>query len=76
MREHGGKGFGAFKEVLTALLVDKLTPIAAETAARNDGERRKLLRFSNIEVVIALTIAGLVNVAMVLMAVCLRFWFF
>lgn len=31
LREHGGKGFGAFKEVLTALLVAKLTPIAAET---------------------------------------------
>jgi tryptophanyl-tRNA synthetase len=31
LREHGGKGFGAFKEVLTALLVDRLTPIAAET---------------------------------------------
>jgi manganese transport protein len=37
-------------------------------AARNDGERRKLVRYSNIEVVIALTLAGLVNVAMVLMA--------
>ena len=36
--------------------------------ARNDGERRKLVRFSNIEVVIALSIAGLVNLAMVLMA--------
>ena len=31
LREHGGKGFGAFKDVLTALLVDKLTPIADET---------------------------------------------
>src|SRR5450631_1270802 len=31
LREHGGKGFGAFKEVLTALLIDRLTPIAAET---------------------------------------------
>ena len=36
--------------------------------ARDDGERRKLVRFSNIEVVVALGIAGLVNVAMVLMA--------
>ena len=36
--------------------------------ARNDTERRKLLRFSNIEVVIALSIAGLVNMAMVAMA--------
>jgi tryptophanyl-tRNA synthetase len=51
LREHGGKGFGAFKEVLTALLVDKLTPIAAETkrllgdpatidAVLRDGARR------------------------------------
>jgi len=31
LREHGGRGFGAFKEALTALLIDKLTPIAAET---------------------------------------------
>ncbi|MGA2494590.1 MAG: Nramp family divalent metal transporter [Roseiarcus sp.] len=36
--------------------------------ARNDGERRKLLRFSNIEVFIALAVAGLVNMAMVAMA--------
>ncbi|SQI37436.1 Manganese transport protein MntH [Serratia plymuthica] len=38
------------------------------TPASNSGERRKLLRFSNIEVVIALAIAGLVNIAMVIMA--------
>ncbi len=31
LREHGGKGFGAFKEALAALLVDKLRPIADET---------------------------------------------
>jgi manganese transport protein len=36
--------------------------------ARNDNERRKLVRFSNIEVMIALSLAGLVNMAMVLMA--------
>ena len=36
--------------------------------ARNDRERRQLLRFSNVEVVIALAVAGLVNVAMVVMA--------
>ena len=36
--------------------------------ARNDDERRKLLRFSNIEVLIALAVAGLVNMAMVMMA--------
>ncbi len=31
LREHGGKGFGAFKEALSALLVEKLSPIADET---------------------------------------------
>jgi manganese transport protein len=35
---------------------------------RDDKERRRLLRFSNWEVVCALAIAGLVNVAMVMMA--------
>src|SRR5476651_1597247 len=38
------------------------------TQVNNQGERRKLLRFSNIEVVIALTVAGMVNIAMVIMA--------
>jgi manganese transport protein len=36
--------------------------------ARNDRERHKLVRFSNIEVLVALTVAGLVNMAMVIMA--------
>ncbi len=36
--------------------------------ARGDGERRRLLRFSNIEVLVALSIAGLINMAMVAMA--------
>jgi tryptophanyl-tRNA synthetase len=31
LREHGGKGFGAFKESLTSVVVDKITPIGAET---------------------------------------------
>ncbi len=31
LREHGGKGFGAFKEALTALLVETVAPIAQET---------------------------------------------
>jgi tryptophanyl-tRNA synthetase len=31
LREHGGKGFGAFKEVLAAVVVEKLAPIASET---------------------------------------------
>ena len=36
--------------------------------ARNDHERRLLLRFSNIEVLLALGVAGLVNMAMVITA--------
>jgi manganese transport protein len=35
---------------------------------RNDRERRTILRFSNRETVVALTVAGLVNMAMVMMA--------
>ncbi len=35
---------------------------------RNDRERRLLVRFSNIEVLVALGVAGLVNMAMVIMA--------
>jgi tryptophanyl-tRNA synthetase len=31
LRDHGGKGFGSFKESLAAVVVDKLSPIAAET---------------------------------------------
>ncbi|WP_245504100.1 Nramp family divalent metal transporter [Lichenihabitans psoromatis] len=38
------------------------------TNVLNDGDRAKLLRFSNREVVVALTFAGLVNMAMVIMA--------
>jgi manganese transport protein len=40
----------------------------ARAPARNHRERRKLVRFSNREVVVALTFAGLVNMAMVMMA--------
>ncbi len=40
----------------------------ARTPVRNAHERRMVLRFSNQEVIIALTIAGLVNMAMVMMA--------
>ncbi|MEW6393016.1 MAG: Nramp family divalent metal transporter [Pseudomonadota bacterium] len=40
----------------------------ARTPVHNDAEKRKLLRFSNQEVVIALAVAGLVNIAMVMMA--------
>ncbi|HVY13167.1 MAG TPA: Nramp family divalent metal transporter, partial [Alphaproteobacteria bacterium] len=36
--------------------------------ARNNDERRRLLRYSNREVMIALAMAGLVNLAMVIMA--------
>ena len=35
---------------------------------RDDADRRKLVRFSHREVVVALTVAGLVNMAMVIMA--------
>ncbi len=35
---------------------------------RNDGDRRKLLSYSNREVIIALALAGAVNMAMVMMA--------
>jgi tryptophanyl-tRNA synthetase len=31
LQEHGGKGFGAFKEALAALLVEQLRPITTET---------------------------------------------
>ena len=37
-------------------------------SARDDAERRTLLRFSNVEVVFALAVAGLVNMAMIMMA--------
>ena len=40
----------------------------ARTPVRNDEERRRVLRFSNREVVIALAVAGMVNMAMVMMA--------
>src|SRR5437588_3429677 len=40
----------------------------ARMPVRDDGERRLVLRFSNQEVVVALTLAGLVNMAMVIMA--------
>jgi manganese transport protein len=35
---------------------------------RDDADRRKVLRFSNREVVVALAVAGLINMAMVMMA--------
>jgi tryptophanyl-tRNA synthetase len=31
LRDHGGKGFGPFKEALAAVVTEKLAPIAAET---------------------------------------------
>jgi manganese transport protein len=40
----------------------------ARGGVQNEAGRRGLIRFSNIEVVIALTLAGLVNMAMVMMA--------
>jgi manganese transport protein len=38
------------------------------TVARDDRERKLLVRFSNREVVLALAVAGMVNMAMVIMA--------
>jgi tryptophanyl-tRNA synthetase len=38
LREHAGKGFGAFKDSLTALLVEKITPIGAETRRLLDDQ--------------------------------------
>ncbi|HMK89354.1 MAG TPA: Nramp family divalent metal transporter [Methylocystis sp.] len=40
----------------------------ARMPVRNAGERRELMRFSDREVVVALSLAGLVNVAMIMMA--------
>jgi manganese transport protein len=40
----------------------------ARTPVRDDADRRMVLRFSNQEVVVALAFAGLVNMAMVVMA--------
>ena len=40
----------------------------ARMPVRDDSERRRVLRFSNQEVILALTVAGLVNMAMVMMA--------
>jgi manganese transport protein len=40
----------------------------ARMPVRGDADRRKLLSYSNREVVVALTMAGLVNMAMVMMA--------
>src|SRR5450756_2008124 len=40
----------------------------ARTPVYDDNERRRVLRFSNREVIAALVIAGLVNMAMVMMA--------
>ena len=40
----------------------------ARMPVRDDAERRMVLRFSNQEVIFALTVAGLVNMAMVMMA--------
>jgi manganese transport protein len=42
--------------------------IQSRVPVRNDAERRQVLHFSNREVVVALSFAGLVNMAMVMMA--------
>jgi tryptophanyl-tRNA synthetase len=38
LRDYGGQGFGTFKTALTELLVDQLSPIAAETRRLLDDE--------------------------------------
>jgi manganese transport protein len=40
----------------------------ARIPSRDDGDKRMLVRISNVEVVVALAIAGLVNMSMVMMA--------
>jgi manganese transport protein len=45
----------------SAMMTDRVT-------ARSDQQRRRLIRYSNAEVMLALTLAGLVNMAMVAMA--------
>jgi manganese transport protein len=40
----------------------------ARIPARNESEKRRMVRISNTEVMVALAIAGLVNIAMVIMA--------
>ncbi|MEX5728827.1 manganese transport protein [Rhodovulum iodosum] len=40
----------------------------ARAVLRDDNDRRKVLKFSNTEVVLALSVAGMVNMAMVMMA--------
>ena len=45
----------------SALMSDRVKP-------RSDGDRRRLIRYSNLEVFVALGLAGLVNMAMMAMA--------
>jgi manganese transport protein len=45
----------------SAMMIDRVK-------TRTDGQRRRLIRYSNLEVLIALSLAGLVNMAMVAMA--------
>jgi manganese transport protein len=40
----------------------------SRVAIRDEDDRRRVLRYSNIEVVVALAVAGMVNMAMVMMA--------
>ncbi len=46
LAEHGGKGFGAFKEALAEVLVAKLAPVAADTRRllADPGEIDRILR--------------------------------
>ena len=40
----------------------------SRSIVRSDDDRRKVLKFSNMEVVVALAVAGMINMAMVIMA--------
>ena len=46
LSSHGGKGFGAYKEALAEVLIDKLSPVAAETRRllADPGEIDRILR--------------------------------
>ena len=62
-RHHRGDGHAA--RGLPALGADQVP-----RACRDDAERRELLRFQRLDVVIALGAAGLVNLAMLFVAAC------
>ena len=44
----------------------------SRVVGRNDAERRKILKFEKVDVIIAMTLAGLVNMSMVIVAAGLQ----